>query len=324
MALDWQKKRGLGLLLTFHYLDHGTCGFSNDCRTLATAPISVLRLQDDASTEETFNGNETELDRLENGWKLLSNGKAFDSSGVSRLATPEDIFGFVGHFPLIFESLRTAFTGQLSTPGYLACACTTLLTSIAHSKMTMDSPRDFRAPRLAEYRTVYEFSALYLIPFAWLIWRITDAFPHELEVADPVMSLSLSAITLYGFAYAFYGKKMLDDVNNKAGYEGNLQPSSPEYQAQAQLYLTGNIVINGLACLFIPFSWTLTFRGTEWWERMQSLHPNQAAFIGLRYVASDIQSNVCLMQLILVILIVPFQVYLSLRLVIFLVTFFSV
>lgn len=275
----------------FLVLARETNGFSNRRLTLSRASTSVIQLRDDASREDGVNGEDTELDQLKRGWRQLSNGKAFDRSGAYRLATPEDAVGFVGHFPLIFESLRTAFTGQLSTPGYLFCACTTLLTSVAHSKMTADTPRDFRAPRLAEYRTVYEFSALYLVPFAWLIWRITDAYPQGLEVIDPIMSLLLSTITIYGFAYAFYGKKMLDDVNLKAGYEGILKPSSPKYQAQAQLYLTGNIVINGLACLFIPFSWTLTVRGTEWWERTQHLHPNQAAFLGLRYVLVFIKPN---------------------------------
>ena len=69
---------------------------------------------------------------------------------------------------------------------------------------------------------------------------------------------------------------MLDRVNNDSAYDGVLLPSSESYQKQAQLYLTGNVAINGLACLFIPFAWTLTVRGTVWWDRVQALHPNQA------------------------------------------------
>jgi hypothetical protein len=262
---------------------HCTLGLTNQKifnRQRGSIFSSALRQQKEPTA--ISEGKNSEIYRLKSGWDDLFTGKAFDGSDLSRLATPEDIIGIAGHFPLIVESIRTAFTGQFSSEGYVICAFTSLLTSMAHLKMTLDTPRDFRAPRLAEYRSVYEFSALYLVLFAWLTWRITEAFPQQFEVADPIMSFLFSAITIYGFAYAFVGKKLLDKVNNDENYRGVLQPSPEEYQQQAQLYLTGNIAINGLACLFIPFAWTLTFRGTEWWERVQDLHPNQAAFLGLR------------------------------------------
>jgi len=205
------------------------------------------------------------------------------------MATPEDVIGVVGHLPLIAESLRTAFTGQLSTTGYELCAASTLVTALAHLKMALDTPRDFRAPRLAEYRSIYEFSAIYLFLFAWLLWRVTEAFPEELAVADPLMSALFTACTaIYGVAYLLYGKGLLDRVNNDPAYDGVLRPSSESYQKQAQLYLTGNIFINGLACLFIPFAWTLTVRGTGWWDRVQALHPNQAAFMGLSLLVATL------------------------------------
>ena len=53
-------------------------------------------------------------------------------------------------------SVRTAFRGQFSTTGYALCAASTLVTALAHLKMMLDTPRDFKAPRLAEYRSVYE------------------------------------------------------------------------------------------------------------------------------------------------------------------------
>ena len=96
----------------------------------------------------------SELARLQLGWSDLVNGRAFDGSQVSRLATPEDFIGVVAHIPLIAESLRTAFTGQFSTTGYALCAASTLVTALAHLKMMLDTPRDFKAPRLAEYRSV--------------------------------------------------------------------------------------------------------------------------------------------------------------------------
>ena len=90
---------------------------------------------------------------------------------------------------------------------------------------------------------------------------------------------------------------MLDRVNNDPAYDGVLLPSSESYQKQAQLYLTGIVAINGLACLFIPFAWTLTVRGTVWWDRVQALHPNQAAFLGLSFLVAtlgDVSGNLLL------------------------------
>jgi len=257
---------------------------------LSAAPVVMCDARKTSKKDDIIDNteDESELDRLQAGWFDLINGRAFDGSQVSRLATPEDFIGVVGHLPLIAESLRTAFTGQLSTTGYELCAASTLVTALAHLKMTLDTPRDFQAPRLAEYRSVYEFSAIYLVPFAWLQWRVTAAFPEELAVADPLMSALFTAVTIYGVAYALYGKGLLDRVNNDPAYDGVLRPSSESYQKQAQLYLTGNIAINGLACLFIPFAWTLTVRGTGWWDRVQALHPNQAAFLGLSLLVATV------------------------------------
>ena len=249
------------------------------CDARTPSKISSSIAQEDDSTE---------LDRIQAGWSDLISGRAFDGSEMSRLATPEDVIGVVGHLPLIAESLRTAFTGQLSTTGYELCAASTLVTALAHLKMTLDTPRDFRAPRLAEYRSTYEFSAIYLFLFSWLQWRVTEAFPEELAVADPLMSALFTACTIYSVAYALYGKGLLDRVNNDPVYSGVLQPSSESYQKQAQLYLTGNTAMNGLACLFIPFAWTLTVRGTGWWDRVQTLHPNQAAFMGLSLLVATL------------------------------------
>ena len=109
------------------------------------------------------------------------------------------------------------------------------------------------------------------------------------------MSALFTACTaIYGVAYALYGKGLLDRVNNDPAYDGVLRPSSESYQKQAQLYLTGNIFINGLASLFIPFAWTLTVRGTGWWDRVQALYPNQAAFMGLSLLVAtlgDVSGN---------------------------------
>lgn len=272
------------LLLEFFLFSQRTFGFSS-CHAGKRSYLPKLRLQEEAANGDS---ETTELDRLKTGWQDLVSGRAFDGSDVSQLGTPEDIMGVIGHFPLIFESIRTAFTGQLSTDGYVFCAISTFLTSLAHLKMTLDTPRDFRAPRLAEYRSVYEFSFLYLVPFSWLTWRITEVFPTELEFVDPIMSLLFSVITIYGFVYGIVGKNRLNEANNDQDYQGILLPSSKEYQEQAQLYLTGNIAINGLACLFIPFAWVLTYRGTEWWDRVQQLHPNLAAFMGLSLLVATV------------------------------------
>ena len=269
---------------------HGPLG--RDLVPLRAAPMVMCDARNPSKISSSTvlqEDDSTELDRIQAGWSDLINGRAFDGSQVSRLATPEDVIGVVGHLPLIAESLRTAFTGQLSTTGYELCAASTLVTALAHLKMALDTPRDFRAPRLAEYRSIYEFSAIYLFLFAWLLWRVTEAFPEELAVADPLMSALFTACTaIYGVAYLLYGKGLLDRVNNDPAYDGVLRPSSESYQKQAQLYLTGNIFINGLACLFIPFAWTLTVRGTGWWDRVQALHPNQAAFMGLSLLVATL------------------------------------
>ena len=190
---------------------------------LSAAPVVMCDARKTSKKDDIIDNteDESELDRLQAGWFDLINGRAFDGSQVSRLATPEDFIGVVGHLPLIAESLRTAFTGQLSTTGYELCAASTLVTALAHLKMTLDTPRDFQAPRLAEYRSVYEFSAIYLVPFAWLQWRVTAAFPEELAVADPLMSALFTAVTIYGVAYALYGKGLLDRVNNDPAYDGS-------------------------------------------------------------------------------------------------------
>ena len=108
-----------------------------------------------ASTE-----SESEVERILFGWKLLVNGGAWgEPSSVRKLWTSlEDIVGVWGHVPLIIASFQTALTGKCNGLEYGISIFTILLMSLAHGKMTYDTPRDWRAPRLAEYRTVYEFS----------------------------------------------------------------------------------------------------------------------------------------------------------------------
>jgi hypothetical protein len=246
------------------------------------------------NTASDESGTNKELEGLQVGLQDLLQGRAIDTGNAAALVgTPHDAIGVVAHLPLIFESIRTAVTGQIHPEFYQFAAFSTFSCAVAHGIMSYDSERDYRAPRLAEFKTVYEFSALYLVPFSWLLWRITPVFPSSWEVFDVPACLALTIVTLYGFLYGFYGKKLLQDANNE-GYEGILIPSDPEYQAQAQLYLTGNIAINGLACLFLPFAWTLAFRGTEWWYRVQTLHPNEAAFLGVSILVAilgDVAGN---------------------------------
>jgi hypothetical protein len=246
------------------------------------------------TTSEDDSATNKELEDLQSGLQDLLQGRAIDMGNAAALVgTPHDAIGVVAHLPLIVESIRTAVTGQIHPEFYQFAAGSTFLCAMAHGIMSYDVERDYRAPRLAEFKTVYEFSALYLVPFSWLLWRITPLFPVVLEAFDLPACLALTIVTLYGFLYAFYGKKLLQDANTE-GYEGILTPSDPDYQAQAQLYLTGNIAINGLACLFLPFAWTLAFRGTEWWDRIQILHPNEAAFLGVSILVAtlgDVSGN---------------------------------
>mmetsp|Transcript_37334 Transcript_37334/g.42667 ORF Transcript_37334/g.42667 Transcript_37334/m.42667 type:complete len:366 (+) Transcript_37334:3-1100(+) len=254
----------------------------------ATELDDRVTLKDDTIISKQRNDEElttkkSEWEELEIGYQQVISLEAFDPSYIGSLATIEDIIGIVIHVPLLLLAFQTAFTGQVDATAYAQCALFSFVTSLAHSKMWFDEPRDYRAPRLAEPRSVYQFSTLYLVSFSWLLYRITSLYPQALQgPLDIVGCLALSLITIYGWAYAVFGKGLLKQVNDpSSNYEGTLLPSSEAYQMQAQLYLTGNIVINSLACLFLPFAWTLAIRGTEWWTRVQELHPNQGAFLGV-------------------------------------------
>ena len=234
--------------------------------------------------ETTPNSRETlnELEELQLGYQEIVSLEAFDATNLGRLWTVEDIIGIGIHVPLLVQAFQTAIVGQIDPSAYAITAACTAITSLAHAKMCWEEPRDLRAPRLGEAHSVYEFSALYLVPFSWLLYRMTPLYPSSLEVLDVVGCLALSIVTIYGWAGAVYGKYLLDKVNDPtSNYQGSLQPSSQDLQTKAHLYLTGNVIINSLACLFLPFAWTLALRGTEWWTRVQSLHPHQAAFLGV-------------------------------------------
>ncbi|CAB9517522.1 expressed unknown protein [Seminavis robusta] len=260
---------------------------SDEASTLPERTAIATTITEEQQEQEKL----SEFQELQIGWDQIVSLEAFDGTHIDRLWTPEDVIGIAIHIPLVSLAFITATTGQMAPSLFAICAISTLLTSLAHFKMCFDEPRDWKAPRMAEPKSVYEFSAIYLLPFAWLQWRITPLYPSALEQGpfEVLACIALSAITIYGFAYAIYGKYLLAKVNAPhSTYEGPLQPSTPAYQTQAQLYLTGNVVINSLACLFLPFAWTLAIRGTDWWNRVQELHPNQAAFLGISILVATI------------------------------------
>jgi len=122
------------LLIQLVFILHSARGFvpGENHPFLSHARPTTIRSAQKSTPDESA---DTELDRILVGWADLVNGKAFDGSKLSRLATStEDVIGVVGHFPLIAESLRTAVTGQFSPSGYAFCAATTLITSLAHAK----------------------------------------------------------------------------------------------------------------------------------------------------------------------------------------------
>ncbi|KAG7362953.1 hypothetical protein IV203_026313 [Nitzschia inconspicua] len=222
---------------------------------------------------------ESQVSQILKGWNGIVTGKSIDSAKVRTFlfASPADLIGTLAMIPLLIEAFRTAVTGQFQqhAASYQLCVIASILCCFSHAQMSFDTPRDWRAPRLAEPRTVYEFSYLYLIPFSWLLWRITPTFPVSFECADTLMCSVLTLVTFYGFFYPFYGLRQFDQIN------GPLAPSSLDYQEKAKLLCTGNIAINGLACLFVPFAWSICLQGTEWWNRVQDLHPSQGAFLGV-------------------------------------------
>ena len=119
----------------------------------------------DQATDDFANAD-SELSRLQYGWHLVTTGQALNPSNLGKLWTPEDLVATVAVLPLSIESLHTAFTGQVHPDYYIACALLSISCAAAHSKMCLDTPRDWRSPRLGELRTVYQYSPLFTIPFA--------------------------------------------------------------------------------------------------------------------------------------------------------------
>jgi len=255
-----------------------------------TPPILVLLERSSSQQEGTSLSDPSisskeisELDRLINGWSQITQGKALDTSNLRKLLTPEDIIAILAIVPLSVESVHTAFKGQITPESYVLCSVVAMTCSAAHTKMYLDTPRDWRCPRLGELRTVYQYSPLFSIPFAWMLVRITSVFPPPLEVLDYPMAMATTGVTLYGLIGGYIGKRALDkqgtDTDTANG--GYLLPSDAETRNGAQLYLTGNIVLNVLVALFIPFVWVLAFKGTEWWHHVEENHVNEAAFFGV-------------------------------------------
>ncbi|KAJ1413441.1 hypothetical protein B484DRAFT_455068 [Ochromonadaceae sp. CCMP2298] len=187
---------------------------------------------------------------------------------------------------MVYTSITTSLGGTFDNNLYLTCAVSALLTAFAHFSLYQKTPRDFRSPRLGEENTIYELSTIYLLPFSWLLFRINPLFPETLAAADIPMAALLTAVVVYGCAGAVVGKYFLPSADGSRPLASFLQPADAAYVRQCQLLLSGNAAINVLALLFVPFTWTLVIRGTEWWARVCSLHPNQAAFLGLSVLAA--------------------------------------
>jgi hypothetical protein len=102
-----------------------------------------------------------ELVLLGQGFSLLRNGQV-KLGGLDTLVTVEDAVMLVGLIPLTTTSLVTAFTGTFfSEQFYLVCAVVSVATGFAHWRMYETAQRDWRAPRLGEARTTYQYSAIY-------------------------------------------------------------------------------------------------------------------------------------------------------------------
>lgn len=260
---------------------------------------SVVSLQRSSSSNDVAKSESESIDQwtdIWNGWNDLISGDSIDTTKVSDYwRSPSDVVATLAMLPLTIEAFRTALTGTFDEGSYLVCAAVTLFCAIAHLQMTLNTPRDFRAPRLAEPRTVYEFSYLYLFAFSWFLWRVNlaSALPAP-EALDGIGIFGLCAVTLYGVLIPLYSRSLLDQPFEQSG----LEPSPDNYREQAKLLCTGNIVINVLACLFLPFVVTLClWRGSEWWDRVQVLHEHQAAFMGVSLLVAilgDMSGNALL------------------------------
>jgi len=254
--------------------------------------VSTTRRHSSTRTQE---GLAEEASRIRDGATLLVNGRAVNSEKIRELATTEDFVATGGNVPLVLASVSTALTGQVDNISYMLCAIVTVATGLAHWRMYETTERDWRAPRLGEARTTYQFSAIYLVAFGWLLARVNPLFPTNLEVLDIAMATVLTIIVVYGFLYPVFAKAFFQSEASKAKRNPVLpvlEPSSEDFQNETQLLLTGQVVINILAGLFIPFTWVLVNRGTEWWLRVTELHENQAAFLGVSILTAIIGDDI--------------------------------
>eukprot|EP01038_Epipyxis_sp_PR26KG_P004085 gene4085-5833_t len=191
----------------------------------------------------------------------------------------------VGLIVMSITSFEMAIDGSLNNILLNTSGIFASITAIIHALISLATPRDFTVPRLADSKTIYEISALFLVGFSWLLFRLTPfpffSFSHSLDI---IMTISISLFLIYQFVFYIIGKMKILDANSKSKI---IQQS----MVNAELLLNGNGVLASLTCLFVPFIWTYSIRGIDWWTRVQSIYPNQAAYMCISVLVAIIGNN---------------------------------
>jgi hypothetical protein len=195
-------------------------------------------------------------------------------ANLDKLKTPADLWSLVGLVPIILTSVTTSITGQVHDDSYIvACIVGAIINVFTNIQMYIDAPMQSKVPNLAAYKFVYGYSAALNVPYAWLLYRLSDIYPESLTWVDIPITTVFTALSLYGVLGAFQGKKELKSVDTTGEKE--------DFIDQLDITLSGQVVVNTLGGLFIPLAWNICARGTEWWDRVQSLHINEAGLLNL-------------------------------------------
>mmetsp|Transcript_3689 Transcript_3689/g.3826 ORF Transcript_3689/g.3826 Transcript_3689/m.3826 type:complete len:362 (+) Transcript_3689:181-1266(+) len=256
-----------------------------------------------------IDGKDSEIEQIYSGAEELLNFKeVIQVRNINKIATFEDIFTFVALMPVIITSIYSAATGIFVPEQYLICSICTFLTSIAHLNLSIITPRDIRIPRLADYKTTYEYSFIFLFTFSWALFRLTSYYPLSLQIIDLPMTIITTLLVVYALVFSITGKIQLSKIiKNGIVSESKREKEtetlsfslssfstnslSQELINETQLLLTGNFLLNLLTTLFLPFLWTISLRHSLWWDRIQSLHHHQAALLGLEFLVAIIGNS---------------------------------
>jgi hypothetical protein len=117
---------------------------------------------------------------------------------------------------MAFESFNLSVMGVLEKDPLFVCSFLGFITAVIQYRIAAKSPRNERVPRLADTKTIYEFSFYFLLGFSWLLLRISPQSPistfHQLDL---FMAGFISALLLYVGLFTVIGKKTIAGTDNQ-------------------------------------------------------------------------------------------------------------